>query len=875
MAVRNHIRGTKPGTDEKKDLNNKKKNKKNVFFRRTPQSGRESVESSHLKWASVPWRRIRARYVHVANNSVYCTDITNATHAIFRITHLKHDKDHTATVYHGRYVMTRGEHVAWQSYVDLGRVRVLSTNILMSTGTVYTYLSLDEEGLTDNRHYQHFISLSFTGKTLFDPVVGVTCETFWSLFPRSKVLAPKYDELTLLSIPSSAVSGAHHRHYRMSETVSLIAAANDRREYLEIAGSKMSMMTDATEAFVTGVIIWLLSLPDNLARGIALSSVFDTRSMLEWYSLVKEISSNFKHWQHVYPHDMAVLFEMEVLVNRDLLSVDWPLEALHRTSPTLAQVPLDFIYQAATGLFSDAARARLRPKVPMNWEQFWALRWQWSAAGSVHSQYQQDDQYTKSPSHLLKNKFFAINSMPDDLTLDDLLNRTAEIVAWPSVKYEWGKSRAIYGTDLTSYILYEFVMQRCEDDFPDYVPVGERAEPAHVKKLASSLVPQGYSFCLDFEDFNSQHSTEAMTTVLQAYFNIHRTSYSEDQLRTIPWLLTALMNQRVCANNFSDLQYTTAGTLFSGWRLTSFMNTALNICYVQSMLHNANIIPVGSLHNGDDVLVVVNSPIDAFKLTSAARALNIRVQERKCSLGAVAEFLRTDAKKATGTQYLTRGIATLVHGRTETKDHADIRAIVESTVTRLTEAQDRGMPRELADTLFDKYVTRMSYNPTIGRSDPDDYYFIARSHPILGGINKEHKPEGTQMRILYETRIYPDEHWRAGLPGVQAYTALLARYLQYQSNYAQLASNVEEASQRVVYSARRTVATYDNIDGGELSLKLALYGSHSYLKGKATYGKSRLIGIDLVDPKIAQSLYKLNYLIKDKDKFIEWMTILV
>lgn len=55
-------------------------------------------------------------------------------------------------------------------------------------------------------------------------------------------------------------------------------------------------------------------------------------------------------------------------------------------------------------------------------------------------------------------------------------------MAYASIKYEWAKLRAIYGTDLTSYILTHFAFYNCEDCLPPMFPVGQKANPKFLKQ---------------------------------------------------------------------------------------------------------------------------------------------------------------------------------------------------------------------------------------------------------------------------------------------------------------------------------------------------------------------------------------------------------
>ena len=86
-------------------------------------------------------------------------------------------------------------------------------------------------------------------------------------------------------------------------------------------------------------------------------------------------------------------------------------EKANRQRPYLTKVNPKRVYTEARKMFSRRDETMRRP-VKMKWDKFWGARWQWSAGGSIHSQY---------PEHLegvpkqreLKNKFIALSIMPD------------------------------------------------------------------------------------------------------------------------------------------------------------------------------------------------------------------------------------------------------------------------------------------------------------------------------------------------------------------------------------------------------------------------------------------------------------------------------
>jgi len=78
------------------------------------------------------------------------------------------------------------------------------------------------------------------------------------------------------------------------------------------------------------------------------------------------------------------------------------------------------------------------------------------------------------------------------------------------------------------------------------------------------------------------------------------------------------------------------------------------------------------------------------KVTAGLRSLGVRLQLQKCAFNSVAEFLRVEYRSGNDKQYLPRAISTMVHGRIESTDHSDVKAIIEANEVRIKETIHRG-----------------------------------------------------------------------------------------------------------------------------------------------------------------------------------------
>jgi len=402
-----------------------------------------------------------------------------------------------------------------------------------------------------------------------------------------------------------------------------------------------------------------------------------------------------KQMQGMSHLELSQLFELNVLVNRLDTEVDWAQEKRNRVEPKLAQVTPDKVYMACLKLFGDA-KIEGKRAFKYKYDEYWNQRAVLMPSGSVHSEYSKDKLLIKDLDYRLRSKKGFFSSL-DGFSHSSWLQRAPEIHAYTSTKYEWGKTRALYGCDVTSHFHADFALNKCEETFPSYVPTGSRATADYVSGVAVNmkhLIP----FCYDYDDFNSQHSFGNMKAVLRAWYTVYKDNLSDEQIRSLKWTIQSINLQTVHCSQTDDV-YRTAGTLFSGWRLTSFMNTALNFAYLEAC--GISKLLTYSLHNGDDVLGVATSFAPVLRLLRNSEDLGIRAQISKMNIGTIAEFLRMDfnAKKPTCKQYLTRACATFTHSRIESGSPRSQRAVYESYTARKEEVIARG-GSEFVDKLY-------------------------------------------------------------------------------------------------------------------------------------------------------------------------------
>lgn len=632
-----------------------------------------------------------------------------------------------------------------------------------------------------NEYYMFGLSMTYHGKPLIgvpitkfqmvSSVMGVTSETM----NFKKSTAQSNDTIRwLLSDepkPPSKISGPHMRFIQMRDIrtyINLIKLYNNCPKVFNAIKS----WSDATESFLVGIILYLESLRPDIAWCVANSPIWSAKSTEQWFDLTKNRVLKFKALQHHYDLTYTELFEMEVLINRGTGNMDWKKEILNRTSDIkLTKISLEEAFKQAVKLFQQCKRnAPERTKKFRSWDEFVSTRYEWVPLGAV---FVADNEYKDSIStnNLERTKLHTLCNLTDN-EIKTFLTKKARNEAKPQVKYEWGKQRAVYSSDLVNFVVTSFAMYGCEDIFDSRFPVGAASEPSIVKERVSRILQDGNSYCLDFEDFNSQHSVEVMQGVLIAYKQVFQSELSSEQVKALDWVIDSVAAQVIVYDN---KKYPINGTLFSGWRLTSFMNTVCNWVYSSEVLDERPYLT--SVHNGDDTLMSVQYVSDLIRLSQHYEEKGIRVQHTKSFLGGIGEFLRVDHKLDTkGSQYLARGITTLTHGRVEMSEINKPLNSLQAFIIRLNEVEDRGMPNELVTKIKDRYLDFLDKNDLIKKEVSDIYL---NSHVLVGGMRTD------QLASVDYTIIKKPIQKSIDKKDQESMALFKKRYLRGISSYAQ------------------------------------------------------------------------------------------
>lgn len=111
------------------------------------------------------------------------------------------------------------------------------------------------------------------------------------------------------------------------------------------------------------------------------------------------------------------------------------------------------------------------------------------------------------------------------------------------------------------------------------------------------------------------------------------------------------------------LKHHVLGTLMSGHRGTTFINSVLNAVYIRAAIGGPRFDALVSLHTGDDVYIRAPTLSECATLLDATRAYGCRMNPTKQSIGFKrAEFLRMGIGERASYGYLARSVAALACG---------------------------------------------------------------------------------------------------------------------------------------------------------------------------------------------------------------------
>lgn len=397
-------------------------------------------------------------------------------------------------------------------------------------------------------------------------------------------------------------------------------------------------------------------------------------------TVFKEISVAVRRTSHFFSrrlsdHATARLTALEMCTGRAFSEVDWLAEYRNRcvretpiSLPFYSDGRAEFTKRLQSSLWEAFSSIIDHTSTGKSYEEEMRDRQQWLASGSAGPQYVTIP--GPNPTKVRLNK----RSYSDTLTHGQVSAWPAErptITATGSIKAESGKSRAIYATDMRSYMLTSFVISGLERklNLLDGIEIGLSGLPEMiaVRSRVDETVSGSDCTMLDYADFNAQHTPAYQAAVFQTIADISRVQAGKSDFTNIAqWVADAHLNQQVRFPGRPGFHAVRQG-MFSGNRATSFLNTILNRSYFDVLrdwvTEHFHVAPtqLKRIHMGDDVWCTTKGRLFALIHYAGLRASGFEMQASKQMFGQDrGEFLRVLYSGGVARGYLNRAIASLI-----------------------------------------------------------------------------------------------------------------------------------------------------------------------------------------------------------------------
>jgi len=356
----------------------------------------------------------------------------------------------------------------------------------------------------------------------------------------------------------------------------------------------------------------------------------------------------------------AKLVEMNTLQGRGVGPLDLLAEAKYRCDKEKVK---ESCAHFDMGRLEAAVREILREELDEKPEymllaEHWERRWEWCVNGSHAKLLERLKPQYKTRDIPGVNNWYR-RMFAESVEREPVSTWDGDIVVSASPKLEHGKVRAIFACDSLSYFAFEHFLAPIEKVWAGKRVILDPGSLGHygmAQRVLEARSNGEVSVMLDYDDFNSQHTLESQAMVIRVV--AEHVGYDR---KLAEKLVESFYKMRIyCAGAYVG---TAAGTLMSGHRATTFLNTILNSAYIRVGIGESVYRSCTSMHVGDDVYMSCRTYADASKVLSGMRSTECRLNPTKQSVGSVtAEFLRVAITNTYAVGYYARCVSSIVSG---------------------------------------------------------------------------------------------------------------------------------------------------------------------------------------------------------------------
>ncbi|UOJ41050.1 cap-pol fusion protein [Sclerotinia sclerotiorum botybirnavirus 3] len=537
-----------------------------------------------------------------------------------------------------------------------------------------------------------------------------------------------------------------------------------------IAHLKTAMLNGAygKNAWMVTLGLWIMTntMTDNcfedlIKEGILKTEYSDWNS--KWASYNDIIRNKWAkgEFQHT-PDDLVQCLYIANMVGRPHRECDWDDEVKKRTrnvgeikiARNGKMVPADESQLEEEILQMLLKEGSIRVKKPKTFEQFYSSRGNWMIKGSASgermliSEYKEIVGQVKGLGVELRERATKtdvaeyVSAQAVLALLDDMAIHLAKAHTKGN---EHGKVRAIYGSLYAHYVLGSFWSTYLEDT----VTLASASMNKDNSRLIAETMQRAIScrlgrwiVCLDYADFNAQHSGMAQRSVIRTLYKWAKMmgfQPTEEFNRISEWYADSFTNQWFQRPDNKQWVRAVSG-MFSGVRQTTLINTILNLTYHHIAMKNCYNLgqKVECLQTyvlGDDGWVEFSTKEEAEMYVVAARMGGMEINAIKQLIGqGKGEYLRliydVDGR-VRGCP--VRSLASFVHGNVESKQASVGQQRITEMYSQACMLVRRGLdPARWQKVFEDLAIYEIGYTTQVSRGQCLKYLYGSKRSGGLG-----------------------------------------------------------------------------------------------------------------------------------------------
>jgi len=183
--------------------------------------------------------------------------------------------------------------------------------------------------------------------------------------------------------PRTVISSGHHTHLLPTECLEACRRAGRLCDAWAITAILKKIEGPSQATYATWL-AWVSTAPEEMVRDVvtALASL-TFRDVADLTRYLKKVTVRAKQLQHSGRTSFTPMFELEVLINRGIGSVDWDAERRNRTELEVINIPENVVFESAIKILREGRVNGYKYRAN-SWDEWWATRWLHVPNGSAH-----------------------------------------------------------------------------------------------------------------------------------------------------------------------------------------------------------------------------------------------------------------------------------------------------------------------------------------------------------------------------------------------------------------------------------------------------------------------------------------------------------